>query len=244
MNKNEIYDRLAERKISPKDFSGYIGDNGRVNRCVNLFQKGILRIGGSLLDVGGGTGDLCYAVKKLLLFDRVYALDISKKNLNAALSKGCEIINSDVDTYGLVVANESIDVVTALDFIEHILDPVYFAKECHRVLKKDGEVFINTPNIQFWRNIEQLLFGVNFPHTSGDHEVYHGGHLAFFTYNDLCDIFRSVGFHGFVQLKDEENYEQPLMKYIKMFNFSSQDDYVKRCMYMGNPNLLFRCIKS
>src|SRR6202011_3022034 len=87
----------------------------------------------------------------------------------------------------------------------HIIDPENFARECFRVLKSGGEVFVNTPNIQYWPHIQQLIAG-KFPHTSGDKEVYHGGHLAFFTYLDLCEIFGAAGFTNFRQVKDEEGY--------------------------------------
>lgn len=236
---------MAERKSSTKDFGLYIGDNGRVNRCVQLMFSGKIKVGGTLLDVGGGIGDLCWSVlhakldgKKL--FDNAICVDISLKNLEAAKSKGCEILQADVDKGGLLgIGDEEIDVVTALDFIEHIVDPENFARECRRVLKSGGEVFLNTPNIQFWKHIETLICG-KFPHTSGDKEVYHGGHLAFFTYLDLVEIFGNAGFSGFEQIKDEEGYVQPPPQWISFMNPTNQAEYVAACMRFGCPNLLFK----
>jgi hypothetical protein len=56
---------------------------------------------------------------------------------------------------------------------------------------------VNTPNIQFWRHLESLVVHGVFPHTSGDREVYHGGHVAFYNLHDMAVLFGN----GFVDLK-------------------------------------------
>lgn len=48
--------------------------------------------------------------------------------------------------------------------------------------------------MQFWRYLDSLVCQGIFPHTSGDKEVYHGGHLAFYTLHDLKVIFGQAGF--------------------------------------------------
>jgi len=243
MDKQGLYDRMASRKSQPKDFNTYIGDNGRVNRCVQLIKQGKIRTGGTLLDVGGGIGDLCYQVKKDELFKEAIALDISRKNLAAAESKAVTTLISDVDMDGIPSDDGRFDVVTALDFIEHIIDPEYFARECFRVLKPSGQVFINTPNIQYFEHLESLVYRGVFPHTSGDHEVYHGGHLAFFGQKDLVDIFTSAGFNECQQIKDEAGYQTPPELWVNFLSPKNQIEYIDCCMKLGNPNLLFRCIK-
>lgn len=238
MDKEELYSTLAERKSKPKDFGTYIGDNGRVNRAASLIRSGKLRKGGTLVDVGGGIGDLGYAVKDL--FDRKIIVDISSKNLDAAESKGNETCLADVDKDGIGIDDSTVDLVCALDFIEHIVDPQNFAKECHRVLKPGGQVFINTPNIQFWRHIDTLISG-HFPHTSGDKEVYHGGHLAFYTYLDLCEIFDSACFYKFEQVNDEEGYQAPPPNNICWkAQPRTQYEFQELCKRFGCPNLLFK----
>jgi SAM-dependent methyltransferase len=242
MDRSELYDTMATRKSAPKDLEPYRGDNGRVNRCVDLFRQGKLRRGGALLDIGGGIGDLAYACRDM--FERAVVVDISAKNLEAARAKGCVTLQVDIDREGLEKVGGQFDVVTALDFIEHIVDPESFARECFRVLKPGGEVFINTPNIQHFRHIEQLVRG-RFPHTSGDRDVYHGGHLAFFTYLDLVDIFLAAGFDArrFEQFKDDEGYVAPPQEWIDRAHAKTQREYVDACMRFGNSNLLFKAVK-
>jgi len=260
MDKKQLYEKITERKIKPKDFEPYDGNNGRVNKCVQLFRKGILKTGGTLVDVGGGIGDLGHSLHDA--FDRCICLDISKENLKAASAKGNECYITDLDRDGLagdrikctgtdLLYNyiiDDVDVITAPDIIEHLIDPEFFARECFRALKPGGQVFINTPNIQLWRHIETLLFTDNFPHTSGDREVFHGGHLSFFSFGDLRDIFGAAGFNGFEQIKDEEGYEEPPNWLINEFitrtgGPKTQQGFVQMKMKFGCPNMLFKCEK-
>ena len=244
MDKRSLYDTIAIRKLKSQDFDRYDGGNGRVDRCVDLFVRGDLRSGGSLIDFGGGIGDLGYALRDR--FDRTIVVDISKDNLRAAASKGNRTVHHDVDVGSIVELGPScIDVVTALDFIEHIVDPIGFARECARLLRPGGQVFVNTPNIQFWRHMEMLVRCGRFPHTSGDREVYHGGHLAFYTFSDLCEIFGTAGLNGWAQFNDEAGYENPPDQWLQSLEYPprNRDEYVTACKRLGNPNLMFRCEK-
>lgn len=243
MDKQKLYDDLSERKFKPKDLEPYVGGNGRVDKCVQLIRQGKLRSGGTLLDVGGAIGDLGYATEDI--FERRIVFDISEKFLDAARTKGNETWVGDVDCTGLrYYDDQTIDLVTALDFIEHIIDPENFARECHRVLKRDGQVFINTPNIRFWPHVAELLYHGTFPHTSGDREVFHGGHLAFYTFKDLCKIFGDAGFSGFEMVMDQEGYKEPPRKILDDVGYGDQRGYVQLCMELGCPNLLFIARKS
>lgn len=244
MDRSQLYDQMAKRKSKPKDFGTYIGDNGRVNRCVELFAEGKLKKGMTLLDVGGGIGDLGWAVRNKGFFTTTIVIDIAKKNLEAAQSKGNIVVRSDVDSqgFGPLIKDSSIDCVTALDFIEHIVDPESFAKECRRVLIKGGEVCCNTPNIQYFEHILSLIKG-RFPHTSGDRDVFFGGHLANFTFDDLCEIFAGAGFDDFVQF-DDVNYRQPPKFWTDFMNSKNQYEYVTACKRYGSQNLLFKATKK
>lgn len=240
MDRDDLYAKIAARKFKQKDMEPYAGDNGRVNKCVGFMRSGKIKTGGRLVDVGGGIGDLGYAARDL--FEERFVLDISSRNTESARVKGNVTIICDVDREGIPLGNMSTDVVAALDFIEHIVDPENFARECKRVLKSSGEVFVNTPNIRFWRHIERLRIDGRFPHTSGDRDVYHGGHLAFYTYSDLCEIFESCGFSSAEQLKDEECYEEPPARWIQELKPKNQQDYLRLLLEFGCPNLLYKAV--
>lgn len=189
-----VYDSIGGRKAKPEDLEPYAGGNGRIDRAVDLirtwdFADSEDRV---LVDVGGATGNLGYALRDL--FDTRWVLDIYEGARAAAIRKGNRFITSNVDVDGICFADGTADLVVALDLIEHIIDPEKFARECFRVLSPGGRVLINTPNIQYWRHLESLVVKGVFPHTSGDSEVYHGGHVAFYNLHDMERIFRGAGF--------------------------------------------------
>jgi len=188
----KLYDEISARKAKPDDFKPYEGGNGRIDRAVDLILNEDFPRSGVLLDVGGATGNLGYALKDL--FETRYTLDISDKCQAPAEAKGNRFIRANVDLAGIPMKDSEADLICALDFIEHIIDPIGFADECCRVLKPGGKVLINTPNIQYWRHLHSLVVDGVFPHTSGDRDVYHGGHVAFYNLRDMVNIFGGAGF--------------------------------------------------
>ena len=198
---NKLYSDIATRKGEAHKTGPYAGGNGRIDRAVDIIldEEQGFPTSGTLLDVGGATGNLGYALRDY--FQTRITLDISEECREPAVSKGNIFIKTNVDQNGFFdenldfwVTDGQCDLIVSLDFIEHILDPVKFAKECMRSPRPGGHILINTPNIQFWRHLESLVVDGVFPHTSGDREVYHGGHVAFFNLHDMKTIFGGVGF--------------------------------------------------
>lgn len=247
MDRKELYDELARRKFKESDYSYRPGNNGRVDRCAALFKSGKLKSGGRLLDVGGGIGDLGPALAGL--FDEVVVVDMSVLNLSVAEAKGNSTELRDVDSEGLPGEDGSFDCVVALDFIEHLVDPEEFVRECSRVLKPGGETFVNTPNIRFWRHIETLRHKGRFPRTSGDREVWGGGHLAYFARGDLEEMFSRAGFSSWETFRDEEGYEEPPAYYpsrsgCRVEGKVDQLLHIQELVDFGCPNLLFKATKK
>lgn len=187
----KLYSDITSRKAKPRDFEPYNGGNGRIDRAVDLILNEDFPRSGTLVDVGGAIGNLGYALRDH--FQTRWCMDIAEECMAPAEKKGNIFLAVNTDAQGIPIADESADLIVALDFIEHVLDPQYFARECFRVLKSGGKVLINTPNIQFWKHLYSLVVDGRFPHTSGDREVYHGGHVAFFNLQDMVSIFGEAG---------------------------------------------------
>lgn len=238
MDKSEIYKEISDRKHTDNHYNEYYGGNGRIDRFLGLVEHGDIKKGGSLLDVGGSHGDLVQYALREGLFDQGTVIDISSLSVEVAKKRGIQAVKCDVDKDGLLRAANTTDCIAALDFIEHIVDPENFARECFRVLKPGGTVFINTPNILYWKHLEEMVVHGRFPHTSGDVEVYHGGHLAFYCYDDMVKIFSSAGFHNFSRFADTNTCEEPIPNI--WVNLMKTPDKFHN---LSNSNLLFLCNK-
>ena len=83
--------------------------------------------------------------------------DAGYKNIKAVDIVNILEIEHDDFTVGdmtktLPLQNDSCDVVVCIDGIEHISKQFDFIKEVNRILKKDGEVILSTPNISSLRS--------------------------------------------------------------------------------------------
>jgi 2-polyprenyl-3-methyl-5-hydroxy-6-metoxy-1,4-benzoquinol methylase len=90
--------------------------------------------------------------------------------------------------------DESFDIITCIEVVEHVIDPQNLLKELYRVLGTKGYLVLTTPNIRYLRNLRTLLFNGTFPHTTTDSFVWGGGHLHYFTRKDLASLLQSAGF--------------------------------------------------
>lgn len=96
--------------------------------------------GPRILDVGCGTGA---NIEMLTQFGSAQGVDVSDDALEFCLKKGLDAKKGLAEA--LPFEDESFDVVTALDVVEHLDDDIAGLKEMHRVLKKGGKSLIFVP---------------------------------------------------------------------------------------------------
>jgi 2-polyprenyl-6-hydroxyphenyl methylase/3-demethylubiquinone-9 3-methyltransferase len=112
-----------------------------------------------VLDVGCGGGILAEAMA--LKGARVTGIDLAERSL-AAASAHAKAAGVAVD-YRIVAAEdlaasapESFDVVTCMEMLEHVSDPLVIVSACARLVKPEGHVFFSTIN----RNPRAFLFAI------------------------------------------------------------------------------------
>lgn len=93
-----------------------------------------------ILDVGCGTGANLEMLKN---FGKSEGVDVSDDALEFCRKKGLKVHKGLAEE--LPFEDESFDVVTALDVVEHLDDDVAGLKEMHRVLKTGGKTLIFVP---------------------------------------------------------------------------------------------------
>jgi 2-polyprenyl-3-methyl-5-hydroxy-6-metoxy-1,4-benzoquinol methylase len=102
------------------------------------------RPNGKALDIGCGNGHFMLGLREL-----GWACEGVEFNLTAVdicRSYGFKVHHGDMESAKLL--DNSFDLITASHVIEHLPDPVSFMKEAARILKKDGQLLVKTPNSQ------------------------------------------------------------------------------------------------
>ena len=97
--------------------------------------------GGTLADVGCGTGDLWRAAN--VRFSLCVGLDAVRYE---GLPGDVEFQSVDLDTGPLPLADQSVDAAAAVEVIEHLENPRGFCRELARITRPGGWVVITTPN--------------------------------------------------------------------------------------------------
>jgi ubiquinone/menaquinone biosynthesis C-methylase UbiE len=114
----------------------------------NLEQLRTESPGGTLVDVGCGTGNIARLAADL--FPTRYGVDISAESLKRAEPHYTEVIQGDVCDLRRF-EDASVDAVTGYSLLHHLYDPKLLFRECARILKPGGCVYFdNDPNSAYF----------------------------------------------------------------------------------------------
>lgn len=104
----------------------------------------------TVLDIGCGAGMLTNAFA--LQGHRVFGIDISETSLRTAKRHDTtkSVSYTLASAYSLPYPDQSFDVVSAMDVLEHVTEPKRLLQEASRVLKPNGLFFFHTFNRNVW----------------------------------------------------------------------------------------------
>jgi SAM-dependent methyltransferase len=113
--------------------------------CIELKSKGRAREPLNILDVGCGTGA---NLEMLAQFGNAEGVDVSVEALDFCRARGLQQVKLGV-AEALPYAANSLDLVTALDVVEHLDDDVAGLREMRRVLRPEGRAVLFVPAFMF-----------------------------------------------------------------------------------------------
>lgn len=137
---------------------------------------------GRLIDVGCGLGIFLNEARKRGF--QVTGVDLSKEAARKTWER-YKITVEHGSFENLTIADQSSDIITCFQTLEHMNDPRRFFRKAYKVLKPEGVLLITTPNSDcFWKKIlRQYWFSYR-----------HEEHLFFWNKKALELAFRKVGF--------------------------------------------------
>ncbi|HVA80775.1 MAG TPA: class I SAM-dependent methyltransferase [Candidatus Binataceae bacterium] len=156
-----------------------------VYRMVATALGGLLQNGGTVLDVGCGSGRLWQFVSDR--FSRYQGVDLIR--YEGFPSEG-ELVEADLETLPLPLPSGCADVVAAIETIEHLENPRAFMRELVRLARPSGIVIITTPNQLSLLSKLTLVLKNRF---NAFQDIQYPAHLTALLEIDLLRIAREAG---------------------------------------------------
>jgi 2-polyprenyl-3-methyl-5-hydroxy-6-metoxy-1,4-benzoquinol methylase len=105
-----------------------------------------LAVSGVAVDLGAGRGEMVQVMKNHGLL--AFGIDIDESVVSAAVKRGIDVRLSDIDTFLDSCEPLSLDVVTAIQVVEHVNTDqlVFWFEKIHSLLKPGGVFIAETPN--------------------------------------------------------------------------------------------------
>ena len=136
--------------------------------------------GGNFLDVGSAFGGLLSAAEK---YFTPYGIELSPYAAAHSRSAfGDRVHNGTLEDHPF--APGFFSVISMVELIEHLPDPLAALRECHRLLTRGGLLLVQTANMD---GLQARLLGK-------DYAYFMPGHLSYFSMSNLTMALRRCGF--------------------------------------------------
>ena len=208
MDYKKLYEKqYGEKKLVNVSLGKFWGFRKLFKKCDwdrYFVAEQLVEPGERILDIGCGNGNMLRKVKDK--FRILYGIDISPSRVGEAKEKTKDLYPSDISKFKFIEGNADnsfpfqdnyFDTIVCIAVIEHVYDIFSLVREMYRVLKPDGYVIAEVPNIAYFKHRISLLFG-KLPVTSSPYNWqdigWDGGHIHYFTMEKFCWLFESQGF--------------------------------------------------
>lgn len=178
---SEYYSGKAEYSYTDErtvyEYSSYVWD-ARI-RNIRKFANS-----GNFLDIGCAFGGFLSRASK---YYNVYGIEVSEYSSSYARRHfGINVHTGTIESSKF--KKEMFSVITMIEMIEHISDPVSMLRKCYNLLRMNGVLVIQTADMDAWQAIN----------AGETYHYYLPGHVSYFTEKSLISVLRDSGFSRFV----------------------------------------------
>ena len=139
---------LFKLKLKAYKSNFNLGPKGIAYELIKILSKEYNSKKATYLDLGCRNADLIIAINELRLFKQIFGLEINKDAIEKA-KKNIKDKKIKIETYPknspLPIKDNSIDILSMVEVLEHIKDRKKICKELYRVLSNNGKLIITVP---------------------------------------------------------------------------------------------------
>lgn len=144
-----------------------------------------------ILDLGCGTGETSYAIKKNGLANWICGVEGSPNAAELARRRLDLVLEGDIEKLDFPFEENTFDVILLLDILEHLVDPWATLEKVTKLLKPNGVIITSIPNVRHFTVVLPLLL-------LGDWRYQEEGlldstHIRFFTKSSAIKLMTSTG---------------------------------------------------
>lgn len=172
---------------------------------------------GTVLDIGCTPPLLSLALSRAGL--DVTGIDVAPDRFKLTGDSRLRIHAANIETEPLPFGSEQFDLVLLNEVFEHLrIDLIGTLREVRRVTRTGGKLFLSTPNVRSIRGVWNFLRRNRCESVSADpYEEYlkltklgHMGHVREYTYTEVCEFLKRVGFTPITLLFRGSYTRQPM----------------------------------
>lgn len=177
-----------------KNYNSFDEDKYYLFKIVSIMKKNKIKKG-KLLDIGCADGSYINYLKNKFEFD-VYGIDVSADAIKKSQKKGLKTKRVNVEN-GIPFENNSFDIVTCSEVIEHVYDTDFLIQEISRILKPNGTLIITTPNLVSLTNRILILLG-KYPLFVPEYKKDQSGHIRAYTVDVMINQLKDHKFKPYI----------------------------------------------
>ena len=218
-NYRRIYGPNLKKQSSPKEiFDTYLPFQQNIIKRIGRVVKPNIKV----LDVGCSTGHFLCALKGLVA-DRV-GLELNKDHVNF-IKKNLDFTVYSEPIENAILKEGPFDLITVLQVLEHIDNPMEFLSGVAKNLKSGGYLYLELPNI------DDALLSIYHSQEYADF-YYREPHVSYFSQKTLRFLLKRAGFKGKISTVQDYNFLNHLHW---LFTGKPQDNFT---LGVGDPILV------
>lgn len=148
----------------------------------------------SVLDVGCAGGGFATTVRTVLGPEaRLVGIEATPTAADQARASGYDEVHEGLFPEATAHLQETFDLVSFNDVLEHMVDPWEALRQAHRLLSPEGVVLASIPNIAYLPALRDIALRGRFDYTDTG-GIFDRTHLRFFTRATAVELFESTGY--------------------------------------------------